>query len=272
MANTYNTVNLPEVSNDTQAHFGNQRFPDYDCIGISADFKTAFGSNIPLSGSYGLKFYLTIAIPTEQVKVDETQPQEYTFASVPLTLDSSQMWGNPFHYGDYSTQTARYNLPKDADGNLIGIPVGIEGYFYQNFDFVDEKKETYPYYLPVEFNNGIPVYTRSNMPTVVEPNLFVKNIQVSFGYMVESVEDDTIFLFTTSNTSFAVDDFDYKKNLQARFIYVADDNITRIAINGQDEFETEIKAIPSLKDAGPMIRWYRYNLKEGVQDLRAGDL
>jgi hypothetical protein len=172
----------------------------------------------------------------------------------PILFDTRRMWGNPYSYMGYFTQSICYDIKPD----VYGTPVGIAGYFYQDFKFKDVNDMTYPYQY-----DGIPV----------DPNIFVKNINVSFGYSVDNATDDTIYLFTTNSTSYIVDNEDYTKVLQARFIYVGDDD-TRIAINNEkDLYDYTIGAnkVQALADLQPRIRWYRYALNEGVDDLRAGE-
>ena len=224
----------------------------YDRLGISADFKTAFGSNQPISGSYGLFFVITTAIQTNQTAVGEEPEYEYRY--MPITLDSSQMWGNPYNYADWSTQTICY----DINPAEHGTPVGIDCYFYQNFDFNNGE---YPY----QYENDDKTET-----LLFLPNLFVKNVNVSFGYAVDNVEDETVFLFAKSNNTYIVDNKDYVKLLETRYIYVGDDN-TRIAINSFNDLNEYLVQSENLKNLAPMIRWYRYKLQEGVQDKRAGD-
>lgn len=219
----------------------------YDKIGISADFKTAFTGGEPISGTYGLIFVLRT----------EKDEEVYT---LPLSLDSSKMWGNPYGYYDYFTQTAVFDL--DCENN--GTPTGIDCYFYQNFDFIGENGELIPYYGKV--NYGGEDETIDYLPE----NIFVKDISVSFGYSIDDVETDTLRLFAKNGNSYIVDNEDHPKDLYLRYIYVNDDASVKIAINNINTFEDYAAQIPEFKETMPIIRWYRYNAKDNT-DVRAGD-
>ena len=240
------------LTSDSNTHFNDVPLAGYNRLGISAEFKTDFSTNQPISGNYGLLFIVTTKIIIDTgVAGDDRYTETYRY--IPIVFDSTKMWGNPYNYADYSLQSMCY----DIDPAKNGTPIWVDCYFYQNFDFISENNEEYPFDY-----NGI----------VFEPNLFVRNINMSFGYAVDSVDDDTLYLFTTSNNTYAVDNFNYTKNLQTRFIFVGDDN-ERIAINSQDGLTDYLTQDGSpLKPLAPMIRWYRYNLTEGVADLRAGDV
>lgn len=62
---------------------------DYNRMGISADFRTAFGSLDPLTGSYGLLFILR----TAKVVADETKKNGETtiYTNIPVVFDSTDM-------------------------------------------------------------------------------------------------------------------------------------------------------------------------------------
>lgn len=137
------------------------------------------------------------------------------------------------------------------------------------YNFMAESNEPLPiYYQTPEVN------TETNEVEwvdagLLDPNIFIQNISLSFGYSVDKVQDDTVFLFTRDNINYVVDNTNYQKRLQARFVYV--DSNTTIAINSQQDLEQKLDAIPALAELHPIIRWYRYDLSEGVSDPRAGD-
>lgn len=212
----------------------------YTRIGISAKFKTNFGVNTPIGGNYGLLF---IAHTVKETGADGQQITE----DIPIWLDSSNMWGNPYQYGEYITQSTYFDIDPAKNGKITAI----DGYFYQNFQFVDEK-------ALIPYDEDF-------------PNIFVKDINVSLGYAVDKVEDDTIFLFTENSNIYKVDNETRNKTLQTRFIYVGEDNTTRFAINGESDLQSKLIESDSFASLMPIIRWYRYSLTEGVSDLRAGD-
>lgn len=70
----------------------------YNKIGIQADFKTTFGDNKPISGTYGLCFVI-------KAKKEIRPEKEYEENVYSILLDSSKMWGNPYEYFDFFTQS-----------------------------------------------------------------------------------------------------------------------------------------------------------------------
>lgn len=230
-----------------------------DRVGISADFKTAFGSTPAIAGNYGLEF----VIKTE-LQVDTGTPGEGRFVPeyryIPVELDTSDMWGDPYNFSDYFQQSTCFDIKPEENGK----PVGYIGVFYQMNNFIGENGTALPYqYTETNIINGETV-TKN---TLLDPNIYVKNINMSFGYAVDEVEDDTVFLFTTDSLIYVVDNYSpedgtaYDKLLQARFIYVGDDD-TRVAINNYQDYQDYAtangsKKIQALVDMHPVFRWYQ---------------
>lgn len=210
----------------------------YDRVCLSADFKTAF-TYPAISGNYGI-FFL--------IKTEITDDNNNTITKyIPVVLDSADMWGDPYNYSGYFTQS----IVCEIDTALAGIPKAIVGCFYQMDNFVGENSAA----LPVQ----------------ATPNLLVKNISMSFGYAIDQVQTDTLYLFTDDTTKYVVDGQPHTKNLFARFVYV--NGLSKIAINNYNDlllYTTGDQAIEELSELHPTLRWYRYNLKEGINDTRAG--
>lgn len=247
------TKEKPHILNDVD-------ITGYDRIGIQADFKTVFGTGEPISGSYGLCFI----IKTEkEVLLDDPRDGYTTQEDLHyFLLDSSQMWGNPYCYNDFFTQTAIIEFDQEE----YGTPISVDCYFYQNFDFIGDNQELLPYYVPVNFD-------AQGNPTEYDylpKNIFVKNIRMSFGYSVDEINVDTLRLYTNSNTTYVITNQNYPKDLKLRFIYVTDDN-QKIVINGIDKLKEYINDIESLKTRCPVIRWYRYRDGAEIVDPRRGD-
>ena len=250
----YATLNYQPLDKSTTVGF--------DRIGISADFKTAFGTNEPVKGTYGLFLIIKTEIEEDTGVAGEDRYQKIN-KYIPIVFDTRRMWGNPYSFNGYFTQSICYDIQPDKQGT----PIGIAGYFYQDFEFIDVQGNSIPYGYEDIYDNLTP-----HAFNFSEPNIFVRNINVSFGYSIDNADDDTIYLFTSNSDSYIVDNHDYDKVLQVRFIYVGDDD-TRIAINSEkDLYDYTIgdKKIQALADLQPRIRWYRYELKEGTKDPRAG--
>ena len=222
----------------------------YDRIGISADFRTDLAWMDTTKGSYGLVFI----IKTEK-KIIDGDSETTVNMQIPLVFDSADMWGNPYNYGTAFTQSLCFDINPEENGT----PVGITGYFYQNYDFKNASNEEIAYYSAIGSDYEL-----------LDPNIFVSNIQVSFGYAADKVVDDTVYIFTPNSKTYIVNDNPQPKTIQARIIYVADDG-TRYAINNIDklnQYKTEDTAFGALN---PSLHWYRYVREEGVSDEIAGD-
>ena len=181
---------------------------------------------------------------------------EYTYLPFSIVLDTDDMYGDPYNFVGYSTQS----VAKVLDSTINGTPVGVAGVFYQLNNFKESNNEDIPYEYDGELLN---------------PNIFVKNMYLSLGYNISDVADDTLYLFTRNTLDYIINNEsfhnpDYAKILETRFIYV-DDN-SRIAINSMDDLNDRMDELSALKELMPIIRWYRFKQKEGVQDLRAGEL
>ena len=155
----------------------------------------------------------------------------------------------------------------DINQEEYGVPIALVGYFYQNYDFANADGMLDYYYTTRTRNsqgNIVPEYT------LIEPNIFVSNIQVSFGYSMDEVDTDTIYLFTPNSTGYLVNDKTYTKTLKTRFIYVGDDG-TRFAINDETSFDNRKEEMAAFAALNPSIHWYRYVREEGTKDDYAGD-
>ena len=238
-----------------------------DMMGISAEFRTAFGQPAVLSGNYGLVFIVKTAIQsTTNVPGEDKFETEYRY--IPFGLDTSDMWGDPYNFTGYFKQSTCYKIKPEENGT----PVAIAGCFYQANNFIGEDKTELPsQYTETKVVNGETVTTTYPL----DPNIFVRNINVSFGYSVDQVEDDCVFFFTQDSLIYAVDNHDYEKRMQIRFVYVGDDG-TRIAINNQEDYikyatEDGESPIPALVEMHPVFRIYQevWQTADEAEDPRA---
>ena len=237
---------------------------NYTRMGIKADFQTDFGSADVIGGSYGLAFLIetTKKIATTENGKDESQEKAVHFY-IPVQCDTADMWGNPYAYNIPFTQSFCFDINQEE----YGVPTGILGFFYQNSDFITSSGML-PYKISGE-------YTEDEDGVLVDPNIFVENIEISFGYSMDEVSDDTVYLFTKNALTYTVNDDSCKKTMQVRCIYVGDD-MTRYAINSWNDFKNKINSDNDDYDAtfaalNPSLHWYRYVRQEGVSDAIAGD-
>lgn len=138
----------------------------YDTLCVSARFKTLLNDYDVRQGHYGLLVQL-------QTK------NGYIHA---LTLDSAKdMFGNPYGYSMYLTQEQTYHL--NLQDNIIGIKIDL----YQMKDF--------------NYNDGVNSELQV-LPVMPYSNILVDNINVSFGYNAEQVEDNTVKISTADSLTY----------------------------------------------------------------------
>lgn len=138
----------------------------YDTLCVSARFKTLLNDYDIRQGHYGLLVQL-------QTK------NGYIHA---LTLDSAKdMFGNPYGYSMYLTQEQTYHL--NLQDNIVGIKIDL----YQMKDF--------------KYNDGVKSELQV-LPVMPYSNILVDNINVSFGYNAEQVEDNTVKIGTADSLTY----------------------------------------------------------------------
>ena len=138
----------------------------YDTLCVSARFKTLLNDYDIRQGYYGL----LVQLKTKN---------GYIHA---LTLDSAKdMFGNPYGYAMYLTQEQTYHL--NLQDNIVGIKIDL----YQMKDF--------------KYNDGVNSELQV-LPVMPYSNILVDNINVSFGYNAEQVEDNTVKIGTADSLTY----------------------------------------------------------------------
>ena len=138
----------------------------YDTLCVSARFKTLLNDYDIRQGHYGL----LVQLKTKN---------GYIHA---LTLDSAKdMFGNSYGYSMYLTQEQTYHL--NLQDNIVGIKIDL----YQMKDF--------------KYNDGVNSELQV-LPVMPYSNILVDNINVSFGYNAEQVEDNTVKISTADSLTY----------------------------------------------------------------------
>lgn len=140
----------------------------YNTLILKADFKCLLANYRMKCGNYGLRLRLEF-----QSTSDNTQ-SIYRWVS----LDSDDMFGNPFSFLIYSTQEATFDI------SGLGTIKGIGLYLYQDGNFEQYNQDG----------------SNSLIPEVDFSNILVKNIYLSFGSDLTKVEDNTLQIFTGDST------------------------------------------------------------------------
>ena len=142
----------------------------YDTVLLKADFKTLFTQyNNLINGKYGLKLIIYTKATQESTKYCENI----------VELDSSEMFGNPYNFIAYSTQGKVFKLR--SEGYIHGFAL----YLYQDGNFKDAEKG--------ELNN-----LKIDLPH----DILVNNIELGIGSDLNLIADNTLKLYTTSNTQY----------------------------------------------------------------------
>ena len=143
----------------------------YNTLTMKADFKTLLSKYDLVSGNYGLRLDLFIQPsfdnPTQRIR-------KY------VTLDSSEMMGNPYSFSIYSTQA------KKVDIVSTGVISEMVLWLYQSVNGDGEGRR-----FTEKNGNEIPVN-----PLV--DDILVKNIEIGFGSDIEKVANNTLEIFTSS--------------------------------------------------------------------------
>jgi hypothetical protein len=139
----------------------------YDVIYIQADFKTILSNYNITSGTYGL-----------MLSLGTTLASGAPGPAVTCLFDSTQMMGNPYAFGIYTTQAAKFDITN------VGKLSSVQLLFYQDGNFTHNTSSLTP--------ENIPVVDGVN-------NILIKNIKIGFGADVTNVADETVKLFTTDD-------------------------------------------------------------------------
>ena len=261
----------------------NQEFRDlqsngiYNTLTIKADFKTLLSHYDLMSGNYGLRLDLFIQPsfdnPTQRIR-------KY------ITLDSSEMMGNPYSFSVYSTQA------KKVDIVSTGVIAEMVLWLYQSINGDGEGRRFID-----KSGNDIPVHKLADGTEL--SNILVKNIEIGFGSDIEKVTDNTLEIFTSSSPYYVYQDSTevnnrkeiellwYNKTDENKYIGFSDglfdlnyDEIQYLKASNQDarlcaqigrndipSDESGLKLAADLKDAKPIMLKARDALTQDVADV-----
>ena len=143
----------------------------YNTLTIKADFKTLLSHYDLVSGNYGLRLDLLIQPsfdnPTQRIR-------KY------VTLDSSEMMGNPYSFSVYSTQA------KKVDIVSTGVIAEMVLWMYQSINGDGEGRKFID-----KTGVEIPVNKTAD-------DILIKNIEIGFGSDIAKVSDNTLQIFSSN--------------------------------------------------------------------------
>lgn len=235
----------------------------FNRMAIKADFKSWLGSQQILEGNYGIAIdIITIDSRTTQ---EDAIKRFYT-----VDLDCRGFYGDPYNFENFYTQEAVVDISELTQNQYINQ---IQVRFYQKKNFINEDGQL--------------------IEAVEEPNLFVKNFEVHFGYALENFSDETVLLYTLKGDYYATyftekrkkevgvtDDMTTeqinkilnqynKKDLHLRWVHKKQEgeNLYGNMVDGNDFISIDNESLVPDKAA---VHWYQYDMNEGVYDDLAG--
>lgn len=235
----------------------------FNRMAIKADFKSWLGSQKILEGNYGIAIdIITMDARTTQ---EDAIKRFYT-----VDLDCVGFYGDPYNFENFYTQEAVVDISQLTENQYIHQ---VQIRFYQKKNFVNEDGHL--------------------IQAVEEPNLFVKNCEVHFGYALENFSDETVLLYTLKGDYYATyftekrkkevgvtDDMTTEqinkilntyneKDLHLRWVHKKQEGENQYGnlVDGNDFISIDdISKVPETAK----VHWYQYEMNEGIYDDLAG--
>lgn len=246
----------------------NLKLSNYTRLGLKADFKSWIKEAV--SGDYGLLIEISTTeeniVGTTETEANDKEKRkgEYVFV-----LNSSDMYGNPYNFETYYTQEIVIPIEQ-----IRGIINEIKISFYQNKNFIDKYNEpilcsekgykTQPNTNIYELDADGDLQLKEN-DTLLEANLFVENIELSFGYDISIFNKDYVEIYTQDkntyrrSTSTEAENNNISTNqkyINMRWVHLVDGNPVDMSKNQTDtNYE---------------IRWYKYQVGAAAADEYCG--
>lgn len=231
----------------------------YNCVGIQADFKTDLSQEHIIAGNYGL----ILTLYGEDVSTEQPIP----IPPKSYVLDCSEMYGDPYNYNFYFTQSMVFDLAKDFANTKI-TNATISFYQNKNFKTLDNKELSYTYSTTHTYidENGTgqkeEIISREK-----QPNLFVKNVVLKFGYNLSDITEESIRLYSLNDTKYI--SRSNKKNISLKWFVKneVEEKLPYLIIDNKEE-----AANKTYEDliGDYSIYWYRYKIDNSEKDPLAG--
>lgn len=192
----------------------------YTHLAISADFQSWLKELGIATGDYGLN--LIIEVDPEDASDIIADGDTISSNIKVCSLNCSDMIGNPYNFESFYSQKKLFNI-----SNIKNIK-SMELWFYQKErSFLNQNQEI--------------------VPPQTTPNIFVKDIVISFGYGTEGFENDALIIYTMDTIKYDVKKTpaeDNHKQLFARWVHRFEDN--------------NIKVVDLEDDLNYTLTWYRF--------------
>lgn len=238
-------------------------FYGYTRLGIKANFKSWIKDAV--RGEYGLVIILDVKNPNI-ASSQELQEQEYYF-----TFSNLNMYGNTYNFEtDYEQEIV---LPlNDISGTITNIKIN----FYQKANFFDKFNEPLRCsqlgYLTEPNTN---VYDRDDdgdyqlkeNDILIEPNLFVSNIYLCFGYDISTFDNDYVEIYSQQSNTYKHSNNIANDGLAQNRKLI---RIRWVHNNNGQPTDMIATADPITWDSSYEVRWYRYQIGAAAADKYCG--
>lgn len=230
----------------------------YNCVGIQADFKTDLSQEHIIAGNYGL----ILTLYGEDVSTEQPIP----IPPKSYVLDCSEMYGDPYNYNFYFTQSMVFDLSKDFANTKI-TNATISFYQNKNFKTLDNKELPYIYSTIHTYIDENEEKQEEEISREKQPNLFVKNVVLKFGYNLSDITEESIRLYSLNDTKY-ISRSD-EKNISLKWFVKneVEEKLPYLIIDNKEEAGNE-----TYKDliGDYSIYWYRYKIDNSEKDPLAG--
>lgn len=219
-----------EVNNQTEEYTGWKQ-TDLNQLAVAADFRTAINSNV-YTGNYGLRIEYYTYHP------DQEQFRWSTKKNVKV-FSCKEFFGNPYKLLLKQQQAIVYSI--DSFYPIIGMKI----IFFQAGNFAVQ--------------NGIAIVGDDR-----RPNLFASNFYISLGLSIDSINQDTVFLYTLDKDTYLSknlqDPSENFKKMSVRWIH-RNDLGKFVCIDEFREFP-KYEIGDNLFEPQATLRLYQFDLKE----------
>lgn len=229
----------------------------YNCVGIQADFRTDLSQENIIAGNYGL----ILTLYGEDASTGKSiAPKSYG-------LDCSEMYGDPYNYNFYFTQSMVFDLAKDFANTRI-TNATISFYQNENFKILDNEALSYNYSTTYTYIDENGNEQKEESPKKdKQPNLFVKNVVLKFGYNLSDITEEGIRLYSLNDTKYV--NRTNEKNISLKWFVKneVEERLPYLIIDNKEEAEDEKNKILT---GDYSIYWYRYVIDNSAEDPLAG--
>lgn len=192
-------------------------------LGLQAQFQSWLDGYELIAGNYGLR-----------LKLNRNDSGEWDYV---IVLDTNDMNGDPYNFESYFQQ----EIVVDISGLSTINSMMLE--FFQDNDFVNKEGEKVPYKDEISGDD-------------LFPNLFVKDVYLSFGYDVSEYNDGKLSIYSADGIGYGAENTKNIKEIKARWLHKDENgNFEVVDINDNLEYE---------------LRWYRYKLGASSADQYSG--